>query len=251
MDDIAQVAAVIPARYGSTRFPGKPLALIAGVSMIQRVYEATAACREIDEVLVATDDQRIIDAVEAFGGKAVMTSSDHETGTDRIAEAVQDVAADLIVNVQGDEPLLPTFVLDDLVAAMRNSDAPMGTLAVPFSLAEKDADDPNAVKAVVGADGYALYFSRACLPFVRTGGTPVEPLLHWGIYAYRRDFLYQYIAWERTPLEMCEMLEQLRALENGARILVVKTTAQSAGVDVPEDVERVERLLALQEGANT
>jgi 3-deoxy-manno-octulosonate cytidylyltransferase (CMP-KDO synthetase) len=244
MSDIARVAAVIPARYGSTRFPGKPLVSIAGKSMIERVYEATAACAGIDEVLVATDDQRIIDAVEAFGGKAVMTSNDHQTGTDRIAEAVQDVEADLIINVQGDEPLLPTFVLDDLVAAMRNSDAEMGTLAVPFSLAEKDPDDPNAVKAVVGANGYALYFSRARVPFVRTGGTPVEPLLHWGIYAYRREFLYQYIQWERTPLETCEMLEQLRALENGARILVVKTTAQSAGVDVPEDVERVESLLA-------
>ncbi len=248
MSEIARVAAVIPARYGSTRFPGKPLALIAGKSMIQRVYEATAACPAIDQVLVATDDERIYAAVEAFGGMAVMTSSNHETGTDRIAEAVENVPADLIVNVQGDEPLLPTFVLDELVAAMRNSDAAMGTLAVPFSLTEKDPADPNAVKAVVGANGNALYFTRALAPFVRTGGTPVEPLLHWGIYAYRREFLYQYIQWERTPLEKCEMLEQLRALEHGARILVVRTTAQSAGVDVPEDVAKVERLLALQEG---
>jgi len=247
MNNRARVAAVIPARYGSTRFPGKPLVQIAGKSMIQRVYEATAACQAIDQVLVATDDERIRAAVEAFGGMAVMTGTNHETGTDRIAEAVQDVAADLIVNVQGDEPLLPTFVLDELVAAMRGSDAEMGTLAVPFSLTEKDPDDPNAVKAVVGANGYALYFTRARAPFVRTGGTPVEPLLHWGIYAYRRDFLYRYIQWERTPLEKCEMLEQLRALENGARILVVRTTAQSAGVDVPEDVARVESLLARME----
>jgi 3-deoxy-manno-octulosonate cytidylyltransferase (CMP-KDO synthetase) len=247
MSDIARVAAVIPARYGSTRFPGKPLVSIAGKSMIQRVYEATAACQAIDQVLVATDDERIRAAVEAFGGTAVMTSPDHQTGTDRIAEAVRDIPADLILNVQGDEPLLPTFVLDELVAAMRTGDAAMGTLAVPFSLTEKDPDDPNAVKAVVAADGHALYFTRARAPFARTGGTPVEPLLHWGIYAYRREFLYQYIQWERSPLEACEMLEQLRALENGARILVVRTTAQSAGVDVPEDVARVERLLAMQE----
>ena len=249
MNETSRVTAVIPARYGSTRFPGKPLVPIAGVPMIQRVYEATAACGQIDEVLVATDDPRIVAAVEAFGGKAVMTSDHHQTGTDRIAEAVQGVPGDLIVNVQGDEPLLPSSVLDDLVSAMRASDAPMGTLAVPFGLTEKDPDDPNAVKAVVGADGYALYFTRARAPFARAGGTPVEPLLHWGIYAYRREFLYQYIAWERTPLEMCEMLEQLRALENGARILVVRTTAQSAGVDVPEDVARVERLLAQQGGS--
>lgn len=248
MSNCARVAAVIPARYGSTRFPGKPLVPIAGKPMIQRVYEAAAACRAIDQVLVATDDERIRAAVEAFGGTAVMTSSDHQTGTDRIAEAVRHIPADLILNIQGDEPLLPTFVLDELVAAMRAGDAAMGTLAVPFSLTEKDPDDPNAVKAVVAADGHALYFTRARAPFLRVGGTPVEPLLHWGIYAYRREFLYQYIQWERSPLEACEMLEQLRALEHGARILVVRTTAQSAGVDVPEDVAHVERLLARQEG---
>jgi 3-deoxy-manno-octulosonate cytidylyltransferase (CMP-KDO synthetase) len=211
--------------------------------MIQRVHEATAACAAIDRVLVATDDVRIRDAVSAFGGEAVMTSPDHPTGTDRIEEAVRHEDAALVINVQGDEPLLPTGVLDDLVAAMKDGDAEMGTLAVPFELTDRDPSDPNAVKVIVDRTGNALYFSRSLIPFCRQGGTPVRPLLHWGIYAYRREFLGRFIHWERTPLEMCEMLEQLRALENGVKIRVVETTVGSAGVDVPEDVARVEAIL--------
>lgn len=235
--------AVIPARYGSTRFPGKPLALIAGKPMIQWCYESTRACKDFAEVIVATDDERIRAAVAAFGGRAVMTSTTHQTGTDRIAEAVAGIDADLIVNVQGDEPLMSAQVLTQLVALMRQSSAEMGTAAVPFTATDRDPTDVNAVKVVVDRRGYALYFSRSLIPYPRQGGTAVTPLLHWGLYAYRRDFLYEFVKWERGNLEGCEMLEQLRALENGARILVLQTTERSVGVDVPSDIAEVEKLL--------
>ncbi len=236
--------AVLPARYGSTRFPGKPLALIAGKPMIQWCYESTRKCAELDDVIVATDDQRIYDAVAAFGGKAVMTSPNHPTGTDRIAEAVKDDDADLIVNVQGDEPLMSAKVLSQLIATMRESGAEMGTAAVPFSKTGRDPNDPNAVKVVIDRRGFALYFSRSLIPFPRSGGVPVEPLLHWGLYAYRRDFLYEFVKWERGKLEACESLEQLRALENGAKISVIVTPERSVGVDVPEDIAFVEKMIA-------
>ncbi len=235
-----RTVAVIPARYGSTRFPGKPLALIAGRPMIQWVYENTMRAASIETAYVATDDERIAAVVRGFGGRAVMTAADHPTGTDRIAEAVAGLDADLVVNVQGDEPLVPAEVIDRLVAAMRRSAAEMGTVAVPFSLAASGPENPNAVKVVVDARGYALYFSRSLIPFPRSGGVAVEPLLHWGLYAYRRDFLEQFVAWPPSPLEKCEMLEQLRALENGARIMVVQAAVQSIGVDTPEDVAKVE-----------
>jgi 3-deoxy-manno-octulosonate cytidylyltransferase (CMP-KDO synthetase) len=235
--------AVIPARYGSSRFPGKPLALIAGKPMIQWCYESTRACPDFAEVIVATDDERICAAVSTFGGKAVMTASSHQTGTDRIAEAVADVDAELIVNVQGDEPLMSARVLSQLVALMRQSSAEMGTAAVPFTATERDPSDVNAVKVVLDRRGYALYFSRSLIPYPRQGGTAVTPLLHWGLYAYRRDFLYDFVRWERGRLEDCEMLEQLRALENGARILVLQTTERSVGVDTPADLAEVEKML--------
>ena len=235
--------AVIPARYGSSRFLGKPLALIAGKPMIQWCYESTCACKDFAEVIVATDDERIRAAVCAFGGRAVMTSPSHPTGTDRIAEAVAGIDADLIVNVQGDEPLMSARVLTQLIALMRQSSAEMGTAAVPFSVTGRDPADVNAVKVVVDRRGYALYFSRSLIPYPRQGGTAVTPLLHWGHYAYRRDFLYDFVKWERGNLEGCEMLEQLRALENGARILVLQTTERSLGVDVPGDVAEVEKQL--------
>ena len=246
-----RVAAVIPARYASTRFPGKPLALIAGKPMVQYVYESALAADSIDEVLVATDDERIVSAVAAFGGRAVMTSSEHATGTDRVAEAIHGIEASIVLNMQGDEPLLPPRMLDDLVAAVQRTGADMGTVAVPFELAGGDAGDPNAVKVVVDNSGYALYFSRAPIPFHRPSGTAVEPLLHWGLYAYRREFLSRFVHWPRGRLEACEMLEQLRALENGARILVLQAEAQNIGVDVPEDIKTVEALLRQRRGAQT
>lgn len=240
---LQETLAVIPARFASTRFPGKPLADIAGKTMIQRVYERADSCPDIARVVVATDDARIQEAVTAFGGEAVMTRADHPTGTDRIAEAIEGIDGDIIVNVQGDEPLIPPKVLSQLVMKMRSTGVEMATAAVPFSKTDRDAADPNAVKVVVGGGGFALYFSRSRIPFCRQGGLPVEPLLHWGLYAYRRDFLQAFVGWPRTRLETCEMLEQLRALENGARIFVLQTDQQSVGVDVPADVLLVERLL--------
>jgi len=242
-----RTVAVIPARYGSTRFPGKPLALIAGRPMVQRVYERADAAAEIDDVLVATDDDRIFAAVEAFGGRAVMTSSDHATGTDRIAEAVTGIDADLVVNVQGDEVLVPPEIIDRLVVAMRSTMADMGTVAVPFGPESSEETDENAVKVVVDKQGFALYFSRAPIPFHRSGGTPVQRLLHWGLYAYRREFLCQFVNWPQGDLERSEMLEQLRALEHCARILVIRAAVQSVSVDVPEDIARVERILRERE----
>ncbi|MBO4511538.1 MAG: 3-deoxy-manno-octulosonate cytidylyltransferase [Victivallales bacterium] len=238
-----RTVAVIPARYGSTRFPGKPLALIAGKPMVQWCYESTRKCADLDDVIVATDDQRIVDAVASFGGKAVMTSPNHQTGTDRIAEAVANIDADLIINVQGDEPLMASSVLSQLIAKMRSTGAEMGTAAVPFSASGRDPQDVNAVKVVLDQAGMALYFSRSLIPFPRKGGIPVEPLLHWGLYAYRRDFLDKFVSWPRGALEACESLEQLRALEHGAHISVIVTTERSVGVDVPEDIELVEKML--------
>ena len=235
--------AVIPARYGSTRFPAKPLALIAGKPMIQWTYESTCKCADFDEVLVATDDDRIRLAVAGFGGTAVMTSESCRSGTDRIWEAIQGRAADLVVNVQGDEPLIPASVLHQLVSQMRESGADMGTVAVPFSVAGRDPQDPNAVKVVLDARQFALYFSRAPIPFQRQGGEACEPLLHWGLYAYTRDFLERFVAWPTGRLEACEKLEQLRALENGAKICVLVTNERTADVDVPEDIARVEELI--------
>jgi 3-deoxy-manno-octulosonate cytidylyltransferase (CMP-KDO synthetase) len=238
-----RTVAVIPARYGSTRFPGKPLALINGQPMIQHTYHSTLACPEIAEVVVATDDERIMTAVAAFGGKAVMTSPDHKTGTDRIAEAVEQLDCDLVVNVQGDEPLISGAVLSELIRNMRSTNADMGTAAVPFALSGREPSDSNAVKVVIDRRGYALYFSRSLIPHQRVGGQAVEPLLHWGLYAYTRDFLRQFVSWPQGQLERCEMLEQLRALENGAKIWVLVTTEHSLGVDVPEDIALVEKIL--------
>ncbi len=238
-----RTVAVIPARYGSTRFPGKPLALINGKPMIQHTYQSTLACPEIAEVIVATDDERIMSAVSAFGGKAVMTSSEHQTGTDRIAEAIKDIACDLIINVQGDEPLMSAAVLTSLIQNMRATNADMGTAAVPFSLTGREPDDTNAVKVVVDRCSFALYFSRALIPYPRSGGALLEPLSHWGLYAYTRAFLQKFVSWPQGQLESCEMLEQLRALENGARIWVLVTKERSVGVDVPADIALVEKLL--------
>jgi 3-deoxy-manno-octulosonate cytidylyltransferase (CMP-KDO synthetase) len=236
------VAAIIPARYASTRFPGKPLATIAGKAMIQRVYEA-AAKSAAETVIVATDDERIADCVRAFGGQVAMTRADHQTGTDRIAEVAAKLDAELILNIQGDEPFIPPAVIDRLIAEMlADSAAAMGTIAVPMEPA--DFANPNAVKVVLDAAGRALYFSRAAIPHCRDGGPEaVAPLHHWGIYAFRRDFLFQFITWPPSPLEQCEKLEQLRAMENGAKIRVLVEAEKALGVDTPEDLARIEMSL--------
>ncbi len=234
-------AVIIPARYASSRFPGKPLALLAGKPMIQHVYEKAAASRA-DLVLVATDDRRIADAVENFGGRAVMTAPSHPSGTDRIAEAAAAFPElEAVVNVQGDEPLIPTSAIDELLDLLRTDPTvEMATAAVP-GIREKMNE--NNVKVVFGTNFDALYFSRAPIPFVRSGGTDPGCFLHWGIYAYRIDALRKFVSLPPGKLENCEKLEQLRALENGIRIRVVISNLESIGVDTPEDLARAEAKL--------
>ena len=241
--DVGAVA--IPARYASSRFPGKPLAPLCGKPMIQHVYEKAAAS-SADIVLVATDDERIRAAVESFGGRAVMTSPAHPSGTDRIAEAIRSLGreVDIVVNVQGDEPLIPTSVIDELIGTMRGRPAiEMATVAVPRDRGTLDEDN---VKVVFGADRFALYFSRAEIPFARKGGTPAQTYLHWGIYAYRKSTLDRFVTLPPGTLENSEKLEQLRALENGIRIYVQLSDLTSIGVDTPDDLAEAEK--KLQEG---
>jgi len=233
-------AAIIPARYGSTRFPGKVLAELEGKPIIKWVYEKASAS-SADYVFVATDDERVFKVVEAFGGRAVMTSPDHPSGTDRIYEAVAKKCpdADIIINVQGDEPLLPSSVIDSLINKMKSdSSIEMATVAVPAKR-EEISSNPNIVKAVMDKNGFALYFSRAPVPFIREGGTDMPLYRHWGIYVYRRKTLEKFIALPESSLEKCEKLEQLRALENGIRIFVLISDFTTVGVDTPEDLHKV------------
>ncbi len=240
---------VIPARYGAQRFPGKPLALIAGKPLVQRVYEQAARATKLDEVIVATDDTRILEAVESFGGTAVLTPPECPSGTDRAAAAARDHPCDLVVNIQGDEPLLRPEMIDQLVTGMVSAPGiPMGTLARPVVAADVWAN-PNVVKVVCGAAGNALYFSRCPIPYAReAGGQFVSGLAHKhiGIYAYRREFLLKFVALPPSPLEQTEKLEQLRALENGFAIRVWVTPHDSIGVDTPADVNLVEEILAAE-----
>ncbi len=233
--------AIIPARYASSRFPGKPLVEIAGKTMIEHVYRRASLAQSLQGVWVATDDQRIFDAVRAFGGLVVMTRSDHPSGTDRIAEAASALEADVVVNVQGDEPLLDPAEIDAVVSPFADSaDLLMSTARVRI-LDPRDVADPGVVKVVCDREGYALYFSRLPLPYYRSGDAG-EHYKHLGLYAYRKSFLQQYAALQPTPLEQAECLEQLRVLENGHRILVVTVEHDAVSVDTPEDLERVEAL---------
>ncbi len=230
-----RTVAIIPARYGSTRLPGKPLLAETGKPLIQHVVEAASAARRIEAVYVATDDQRIFAAVEAFGGEAVMTSADHTTGTDRLAEAADRIGLaddDIVVNVQGDEPEIDPADLDGLVGLLVDSGAAMATLAAPLPAAE--ADSPANVKVVLGGDGSALYFSRAKIPFDRDG-VGCDYLLHLGVYAYRKRFLAEFVATPAGELEQIEKLEQLRALQAGHRIAVAVVAWAAPGIDTPED----------------
>ena len=232
------VLCVIPARYASTRLPGKPLKDIAGKPMICRVYERASKASRVAAAIVATDDSRIYEAVVQHGGKAVMTRKDHPTGTDRLAEVAekyQDV--DLIINVQGDEPLIEPKLIDELAAAFDgDADLQMATVCTEIT-DESEQQNPNNVKVVMDKQGYALYFSRSLLPYPRHEGTPVYK--HIGIYAYKRDFLLAYAKMAETPLEHAESLDQLRALENGYRIKVIKTPYRFVGVDTAEDLAKV------------
>ncbi|HSN05639.1 MAG TPA: 3-deoxy-manno-octulosonate cytidylyltransferase [Nitrospira sp.] len=240
------VTVVIPARYGSSRFPGKPLAQLGGKPMIQHVYEQAAACRSVDEVLVATDDDRIKQAVDQFGGRVVMMTGDYRTGTDRVAGVARMFAGECFVNLQGDEIPLNPELLSDLIEPFMESGADMGTLKRKMD-ATDDLQNPAIVKVASDARGYALYFSRAPIPWVRDDPSRqvVSGLhyIHLGVYMYTKDTLLRIAAMGTSPLEDAEKLEQLRALENGVRIRVWETGHASLRVDMPEDVpEVVEKL---------
>jgi len=242
---MVKVLGVIPARYGSTRLPGKPLVNLAGKPMIQRVYERASQARLLERLLVATDDQRIADAVAAFGGEAMLTSPDHPTGTDRIAEVLRSVECEIVVNIQGDEPLIDPNVIDLAAdALLTDSSIAMSTLMTRIR-DEADARDTNITKVVVDTHGFALYFSAAPIPCHRAD-TGHGWFKHLGLYAYRRDFVLKYVTLPRTPLEQTEKLEQLRALEHGFRIKVIETDHDAISIDVPEDVDRVVALLQQQ-----
>ena len=241
---------VIPARYASTRFPGKPLAMLGGKSVIQRVYEQVSSV--LDSAYVATDDERILQAVEAFGGKAVMTSPDHKSGTDRIEEAVRKIGGsfDVVINVQGDEPFIQRSQLEEIIRCFDDAETQIATLGKPFDKAQGFAavENPNSPKIVVDNRGYALYFSRSVIPFIR-GKESAEwmdhyPFLkHLGIYAYRTKVLHEITRLPQSSLELAESLEQLRWLQNGYRIKVGLTDVETVGIDTPEDLERAEAFL--------
>lgn len=238
---------IIPARYASTRFPGKPLAMLGGKTVIQRVYEQVV--NVLGEAYVATDDERIYSAVEAFGGKAVMTRNDHKSGTDRIEEAATklNTDADVIINVQGDEPFIQQSQLETVKHLFDDSKVQIGTLGKPFETIEA-AINPNSPKIVTDLNGYALYFSRSVIPYIR-GKEQADWLQHFpflkhiGLYAYRREVLAQITKLPQSPLELAESLEQLRWLQNGFRIKVGLTDIETVGIDTPEDLQRAESIL--------
>lgn len=240
---VMRAVIVIPARYGSTRFPGKPLVPIAGVSLIRRVYERAATSQRANAVYVATDDDRIFGHVAEFGGKAVKPEGDFQTGTDRIAaalpiiETIDGTPFDIIVNIQGDEPMIDVASVDALIDRLQNSASGMATLACPFE-SDDDLHARDVVKVVADTAGNALYFSRAAI------GSRETALRHIGVYAYRRSALERFVSLPISPLERAESLEQLRALQHGFKIAVLQTNKPHLGVDRPEDVARVESELA-------
>ena len=239
--------AIIPARYASTRFPGKPLAILGGKTVIQRVYEQ--AVNVLGQAYVPTDDERILQAVEAFGGQAVMTRTDHKSGTDRIQEAAEKIHtdADVIINVQGDEPFIQRSQIETLCHLFDDPQTQIGTLGKRFESIEA-VENPNSPKIVTDTKGFALYFSRSVIPFIRGtergewfGRFPF--LKHLGIYAYRRNVLEEITKLPQSTLEMAESLEQLRWLQNGYRIRVGETDVETVGIDTPEDLQRAEEFL--------
>ena len=250
------VVAIIPARYGSTRLPGKPLARIGGKPMIQHVYESAAKAKGLERVLVATDDRRIEETVRSFGGEVVMTSKDHTSGTDRLAEVARRIKADWFVNVQGDLPFIQSKTITRAIQPMRRDRSiPMGTVGTPI-FDEAEWRNPNIVKVLTNREGFALYFSRAPLPYVRNETVNLDGIKltrrgkrrlwghrHLGLYVYRRDFLLQFARLRPTALEQIESLEQLRALAYGHRIFVATVDEHSVEVDTPEDLAKAENYL--------
>ena len=238
---------VIPARYSSTRLPGKPLKDICGRPMICRVWERASRAKSVAEVIVATDDERILSAVEKNFGRAMMTRADHKTGTDRLAEVAEKFSdAEVVVNVQGDEPLIEPRLIDELVALfVEDKNLQMATVATELT-DEDEMKNPNNVKVVLDKNNDALYFSRSLIPFPRNVGKS-KIFKHIGIYAYRRNFLLAYAKMEPTPLEQSESLEQLRALENGFKIRVIKSSCKFIGVDTEEDLKLVNEIYRREE----
>lgn len=236
--------AIIPARYNSSRFPGKPLIDLKGKTMIQRVYERVAGSNLFEEVVVATDDERIYDHVLTFGGKAEITAATHETGTDRCGELIQKKYAefDIVVNIQGDEPLVDSRQLETLVAAFDSNAVQIATLGI-YTNNETEINDPNRIKIVLDQLGNALYFSRSPIPFVRNNTSNYKHIKHIGVYAFRSNTLQEVIQLKQTDLELTESLEQLRWLENGYKINVQLTSIETPNIDVPEDVEKVIQLI--------
>ncbi len=240
------IIAFIPSRYDSTRFPGKPLASIAGEPMIRRVFRCAASCPEVSQVYVATDDARISQCVDKFGGKAIMTAKEHISGTDRIFEAAQKLRLkkeDLIVNIQGDQPVFDPGIISEMIAPLVNDrDIPMATLKYRIT-DKKEIENINIVKVVTDNAGFALYFSRHPIPFYRDRGSSEAHYKHLGLYAYRKGFLEKFNRLPVGRLEAAEKLEQLRALEHGFKIKVVETASDSIEVDTPEDIKRAEDLI--------
>jgi 3-deoxy-manno-octulosonate cytidylyltransferase (CMP-KDO synthetase) len=235
---------IIPARYDSARFPGKLLYPLKGIPVIQHVYENSKHARLPDDVIVATDSETIFEKVSSFGGKAVMTGGKHQSGTDRIAEVARSIDYDIIVNVQGDEPLIRSDMIDDVITLLEDKKASIGTL-IKRIVDPEEITDPNVVKVVFDTEGFALYFSRAQIPFHAPHSEIRTPdyYKHIGIYSYRREILLALAGMEQTGLERIEKLEQLRALENGMQIKVMETSFETYGVDTPDDIERVEKCL--------
>lgn len=245
MSSSLRIAAVIPARYASTRLPGKPLIKIGGVTMVERVYRQAKKARHVNEVIVATEDQRIAEAVSAFGGQSIMTSPDHFSGTDRLAEvAALRPDFDIIVNVQGDQPMIDPNAIDAAIAPMLSDPSiEMSTIAAPLE-DKQGAENPDTVKVVLDNAGFALYFSRSPIPYYRDQSGKSVYLAHVGLYVYKRDCLAKVAAMEPSPLEIAESLEQLRALAAGIKIKVVTTSYFAPEVNVPSDVGLIETLLS-------
>jgi len=241
---MTKAVGIIPARWGSTRFPGKALHEIADKPLLRHVWERCRRAKRLDRLIVATDDFRIAEAAFNWGAEVAMTSPDHSSGTDRIAEVVGKMKQFAhVINIQGDEPLIDPKLIDRLVRELqRDKKLEMITAAHPFT-DSGEAESPHQVKVVVGKNGEALYFSRAAIPFFRDAATRSEYFRHQGIYGYRCDLLLRFVRWKTSPLERAESLEQLRALENGVRIHVVMTGSGSPGVDTPEDARTMERLM--------
>ncbi|HPO89926.1 MAG TPA: 3-deoxy-manno-octulosonate cytidylyltransferase [Victivallales bacterium] len=235
---------VIPARFASTRFPGKPIALLGGKPVIQYAYE-NAVRASVGPVVVATDDERILKVVEAFGGLAVMTSPEHPSGTDRVKEAMDKFMpdCDAVINLQGDEPFVPVELLEEIAKRLEiSSDEEIVTVAVRAKR-EEISGNPNIVKVVVDSNMRALYFSRASIPYLREGGQECGVFRHWGIYAFRKKAINRFVSLPESPLEKCEKLEQLRALENGMNIFVIITSHSSIGIDTQQDLREAEKFL--------